>query len=344
MADGALAPRARSASITPLTTASPRGLRRVRTISGWNNGLDAVQAAAYALNNRPGSSQRRLLVTYTDPANGGNGYSQTSGYTGTDGNEQLLYSCMNDNAGTGAQSVWTFSNLPAADTANGYKVYVYFAQDATGRNLAGTIGATTYYGQTTVTTTTDNPVGSVFVSDTSTTAGTYMASNYMLFTGLTSSGFTFVETTEQGNGVGISGVEIVPNAANGTGANVLPVTTRRLTVAPGRKRRPWGRDPDGDVASRYAVGSSGTIQSSGGFGLLTVSPTGGSTVFSGLIGGTGSLGNLGLVLSGSSLLNLAGETPTPAARRSPAGPCRNGRHAGLGGQRGSFGPKRPGSA
>ena len=94
---------------------------------------------------------------------------------------------------------------------------------------------------------------------------------------------------------------------NGGSSNILPATTA-LKVASGGTldlNGPWQQVAS---LSDAAPGSGGSIINSNleAPAVLTISPTGGSTTFSGSIEGGGTLGSLGLVLSGPGTLVLSG--------------------------------------
>ena len=84
--------------------------------------------------------------------------------------------------------------------------------------------------------------------------------------------------------------------------------------------------------SDAAPGQGGTVlNSNSGFtSILTLSPTGGATTFSGLIAGGGTLGNLSLVMAGTGLQNLAGVNTYTGGTRITGGTLQLGNAAALG--------------
>ena len=94
---------------------------------------------------------------------------------------------------------------------------------------------------------------------------------------------------------------------NGGSSNILPATTA-LKVASGGTLDLNGAWQQVASLSDAAPGSGGSIINSNleAPAVLTISPTGGSTTFSGSIEGGGTLGSLGLVLSGPGTLVLSG--------------------------------------
>jgi len=90
-------------------------------------------------------------------------------------------------------------------------------------------------------------------------------------------------------------------------ANILPSATSVQIAAAGTLAL-GGETQQVASLSDYAPGSGGNILNSntGAASILTLSPTGGSTTFSGSIMGGGTLGTISLVMSGSGRQVLAG--------------------------------------
>ena len=191
----------------------------------------------------------------------------------------------------------TVSGIPYPN----YNVYVYVASDGNGRKGTVTIGNIGYSFSTTAN---NGPNPYTYTLVTSTTAGTYSPGNYAVFTGLSSPSFTINQTDV--TNCGIAAVEIVV-PATGSPLNVLPATTS-LTVAPGATLDLAGGTQQVASLSDATPGQGGTIQNSATYSapILTLSATGGSTTFSGQIAGGGTLGSIGLVMSGSGLQVLSG--------------------------------------
>ena len=92
------------------------------------------------------------------------------------------------------------------------------------------------------------------------------------------------------------------------GNNLLPATTP-LQVASGSTLDLGGLNQQVAYLSDYTAGLGGSVINSntgGGASILTLSPTGTSTTFSGVIAGGGTLGTINLVMSGSGAEVLAG--------------------------------------
>ena len=273
-----------------LAATSLTGTAGVVPMGNWNL-TTAGNATLANLNYNTGGTSGVTAVWGSPP----NNYTYNTGAPTTQ-NGYLLQSYLNQTTTT-AETV-AFTNIPSSYQATGYTVYAYYNSNNGNDVVLNVTGGSAIYGVCT---------GNVatFVQSNGTSATDYVAGDYVDWTGLSAAAFT-ATLTQTGGGAGICGIEIVQNVASSSGLNLLPVSTALHGSAPGATFDLGGGTQTVASLSDYAVGSNGTIQSSGGFGLLTVAPTGGSTIFSGLIGGTGSLGNLAFVLSGSSLLNLAG--------------------------------------
>ena len=127
--------------------------------------------------------------------------------------------------------------------------------------------------------------------------------------------------------------------------NVLPATTA-LTVAALATFDLGGGTQTVASLSDATPGNGGTVQNSGvPVAILTLSAAGGSTTFSGLIGGNGNQGNLSVVVAGAGLQNLAGSNNYTGGAQVSRGTLQLGErqrigHGRRGGQRGSPRPGR----
>jgi fibronectin-binding autotransporter adhesin len=128
-----------------------------------------------------------------------------------------------------------------------------------------------------------------------------------LISNTTSSSVTLQETAGGAPGGGgiwsLVGAVLSPQQ-EGSLLNALPATTP-LIVGPGGTLDLAGGTQTVASLSDAAPGLGGTIQNSGGAATLTLSPSGGSTTFSGQIVG-GAFGPINLVLTGSGVQVLAG--------------------------------------
>ena len=191
---------------------------------------------------------------------------------------------------------FTASNIPYAK----YSLYAYVGDSSTGNQEMATINGTSYYYST-------EGAASTYTPITSRSSSNYQSGNYIEVDGLTGSSLpvTVAGTTQTFGG--LCGVEIVNTASGGGNVNILPATSA-LRIAAG-----WTLDLSGGSQQLASLsdnmpGSGGNIINSGIRPplSLTLSPTGGSTTFSGMIQGGGTLGTIGLVISGSGTQVLAG--------------------------------------
>ena len=132
--------------------------------------------------------------------------------------------------------------------------------------------------------------------------------NYAEFASVspTAGAITLTASAGAGSEFNISGFQLVP-IVNSSTANLLPATTA-LSVASGAILDLAGASQQVASLSDLVAGQGGTVQNSGvSASILTLAGSAGvSTTYSGLIGGTGSLGNIGLIVAGGGLQNLAG--------------------------------------
>ncbi|MGA2256522.1 MAG: autotransporter-associated beta strand repeat-containing protein, partial [Thermoguttaceae bacterium] len=206
---------------------------------------------------------------------------------------------------TGGTDTVTISNIPYAY----YNVIAYFGSDVAGREGSvelSTAGATYYYkaeGNTTS-----------YVRTTSTN-GTYVPANYAVWSGVSGGSLTISQQLGTGfQNNGLNGIQIV--GANGS---VLPTSTA-LTIAANATLDLGGVQQQVASLSDYTPGSGGSIVNSAtSASVLTLSPTGGSTTFSGTIIGGGTLGAISLVMSGSGTQLLAGSMIGPGSLTANSG-------------------------
>ena len=105
---------------------------------------------------------------------------------------------------------------------------------------------------------------------------------------------------------GLCSVEIVNTALISGSTNILPATTA-LTIAGGGTLDVCGNAQQVASLSDSGAGRGGSIvNSSASPVVLTISPSGGSTTFSGSIQGGGGLGAISLVVNGNGMQVLAG--------------------------------------
>ena len=280
-------------------------------MNNWAN-VAGLNVTGVAVNN---NNNANVGTTVTVTTAGDNWDS----YNGNQANQnaQLLNSYLDNTGGSMNVSV---SGIPYAS----YSVYVYFNADGAGRPAAVRLNGATYY---------FNTIGGAgfngFVQTTSTVSTTSPAANYAVFSGLSASSFTLTDSGSAANHQGIAAVEIVANGLAG-GLNTLPVTTP-VVLASGATLDLGGGTQTVASLSDATPGLGGTVQNSGAtMAILTLSPPSGSTTFSGLIGGPGSLGNISLIMAGGGLQNLAGSNNYTGGTQVSGGTLQLGNAAALG--------------
>ena len=261
-------------------------------MSNWAN-VAGLNVTGVAVNNN-NNANVGTTVTVTGAEDNYDSYNASQ----TNQNAQLLNSYLDN---TGGNMNVAVSGIPYAN----YNVYVYFNSDTAGRPAAVQLNGATYYYFNTVGGATSGVAFNGFVQTTSTVSTSSFAANYAEFTGVSGSSFTLTDSGSAANHQGIAAVEIVASSLAGA-LNTLPVTTPVVLASGATLDLGGGTQTVGSLSDATA-GLGGTIQNSAAtMAILSVSPSGGSTTFSGLIGGTGSLGNMSLIVAGAGLQNLAG--------------------------------------
>ena len=198
----------------------------------------------------------------------------------------------------------TLSGIPYSN----YSVYAYLVDSTQGNDDAVAIGGKTYYYSPTN--------AATYTQVTNTNSASYPAGNYAVASGLTGSSQTLSVQGIRAAGT-LAGFEIVNNTLNRGG--ILPAATP-LSIAAGATLDLGGGSQQVSSLSDYAAGSGGSIINSGSTAsVLTLSPSGGSTTFSGMIQGGGTLGTISLVMSGSGTQVLAGTNTYTGLTRINAG-------------------------
>jgi hypothetical protein len=122
-----------------------------------------------------------------------------------DVNTEMFNSGGGVNSGTGSDI--TFANLPTTGVwSGGYDVYVYFAPSSGNNTLDLTIGDTTYYAQ--LDSGSSNYSGS-FDQVTSELNYARESGNYVKFSGISGNSFTLKASSNIGNTIAITGMQIV---------------------------------------------------------------------------------------------------------------------------------------
>jgi autotransporter-associated beta strand protein len=190
----------------------------------------------------------------------------------------------------------TVANIPYAK----YSIYAYVGDSSIGNQEQATINGTSYFYAT------EGGTPVTYTSITSTSPANYQSGNYIEVDGLTGSSqtVTIAGTTQQYGG--LCGVEIVNAAPVVVNVNILPAATA-LSISAGATLDLGGGSQQVASLSDKTPGSGGNIVNSGTTAsVLTLSPSGGPTTFSGMIQGGGALGTVSLVMSGSGTQVLAG--------------------------------------
>jgi len=242
-------------------------------MSNWNNLAGANFTNTVLTDNSGISTTANLSVYAAGTRNSGSSNQLLNGYIYDDSYNRL-------NA--------TIRGIPYSN----YSLYAYMADyntNGTGEKL--TIGVTTYYY--------DATNSAIYTQVTNTDSGKHPKGNYVMATALAGGTQTVTvqgDTQQYGS---FTGFEIV-NTTNA--ANMLPITSS-LTITSSA-----ALDLDGVSQQVAALSGAGTVTSSNtaAVSVLTLSPTSGSTTFSGVIQGGGTLGTIGLVLSGSGTQVLSG--------------------------------------
>ena len=144
-----------------------------------------------------------------------------------------------------------------------------------------------------------------FTLATSTTAGTYSPGNYAVFSGIEQFVLYYQRNANQQLRHRGRGDRAGPNSPPRPVLNLLPISTP-VTVASGATLDLGGSQTVASLSDAMP-GMGGIIQNSGTSpSTLTLSATGGSTTFSGVIAGGVPLGSISLVMSGSGLQVLSG--------------------------------------
>ena len=259
------------------TGSSVTGSAGVVAMNNWNN-LPGENFSGTPLTDNSGASTTAQLTT----ANVASAWASGSSNQVLNGYIASLNSAL----------TVTLSGIPYS----GYSIYAYLADSTQGYDEEVTIGGRTYYYSPTN--------AATYTQVTNTNSASYPAGNYVVASGLTGSSQTL---SVQGIGEpygSFAGFEIVNNTLNRGG--ILPAATP-LSIAAGATLDLGGGSQQVSSLSDYAAGSGGSIINSGSTAsALTLSPSGVSTTFSGMIQGGGTMGSIGLVMSGSGTQVLAG--------------------------------------
>ena len=250
------------------------GSAGVVAMSNWNNLAGAYFTNTALVDNSAAATTAHLTVYAAGVRNSGSSNQLLNGYIYDDSYNRLTA---------------TISGIPYAS----YSLYAYMADANTnGIGEKMTIGVSTYYY--------DMTNSGSYKQVTNTDLGKHPKGNYVVATGLTGNSQTVIvqgDTQQYGS---FTGFEIVDTSPEG--ADYLPIASS-LTIAGS-----GALDLGGVSQQVAALSGAGTVTSSNtaAVSVLTLSPTGGSTTFSGVIQGGSGLGAISLVMSGSGTQVLAG--------------------------------------
>jgi len=227
-----------------------------------------------------------------------------------------------DNSLTGMAENVTISKIPYST----YDVYAYFGSDTDGRPGSVQLGAGVTYYYTT------RGVVSDYALTTGTTGSASASANYAVWRGVTGASFTVNQyrgTSDGNNNSGLHGIEIV-NATPAPAANLLPATTA-LSIDANTTLDLAGASQQVASLSDSSLGGGSIINSStGATSVLTLSPTGGSTTFSGGILSGGSNGTIGLVKADNGTQVLSSRNTYSGGTTISGGTLQLGNSAALG--------------
>ncbi len=259
-------------------------------MSGWNN-----------VNNNSGTP-----LTYSSGAASGASISWTLG--SFPGIRSAFYSPPSSQNGLllddylayySSSEVLTVTGIPYSS----YSLYAYYTNSNGATNDAdnATVGGTTYYFSP-YANNNGTLLGYTQISNTSSSSSP--SGNYAVFSGLSGSTATLSAFSASQN-AGLAAIEIVPAGSTTTSVATLPSTTA-LQMGSGVFDLNGGSQQVASL-SDYAGGGGSIINSNtSATAILTLSPTGTTTTYSGTILSGGTNGAIALVLNGDGTQVLAG--------------------------------------
>jgi autotransporter-associated beta strand protein len=254
----------------------------VFNMTNWNSFAGAGSNAPSVLKDSHGNSTTAILDSF-------GGVNSNMNWTGS--SVPLLNGFLD------APDTLTVSNIPYAR----YDVIAYFGSYVP--NLANRVqlstAGSTYYFETEGTT-------NAYVPCTSTTPGVYSRGNYAIWSNTSGGSLTVDQPQGSITALGLNGIQIIDDSPN----NILPAATR-LTIAGGATVDLNGASQQVASLGDYGAGSGSIINSASTTAILTLSPSGGSTTFSGMIRGGSSYGDICLMMSGAGTQVLAGSLLGP---------------------------------
>jgi autotransporter-associated beta strand protein len=274
------------------------GIAGVVPIGNWNNFMSYQVMAQQPLHDNAGNASA-ATVTWINPLQNVGWSIMTTDFT--DQNYQLLNSYGdNTNGNNNRQGISaTVSNIPYA----AYDVYVYFGSDGNGRTGSVSLGNQTYFYTTSANQGSGTNSTAYQFTRTGVSSGiTNPSANFAEFSNVSGSSFTITQTRGSNNS-GMAAIEIVPR-------NQTVLSAAPLQIASGTTVDLGGVNQVVASLSDFSPGAGGTVtNSTPSTAVLTLTPTSGSTTFSGTIqngAGVNGAGFVGLVMNGSGTQVLAG--------------------------------------
>jgi len=257
-------------------------------MSHWNSFAGNISTSA-SLNDSSGNTVGAVLTSFTAPD-----------VYYTDSKNPLLKGYLDNTCAGGIENV-TISNIPYSS----YDVYAYFGSNDPGRTgsvrldpISG-LSVKYYY-------TTRGVVDDYLQTQTSDESATYPSANYAVWSGVHGTSFT-VNQYRGSNSSGLHGIEIVNTTPIFVPAtNFLPTITALSIDANATLDLSGGSQQVASLSDSSLGGGSIINSNTGTTAVLTLSPTGGSTTFSGGILSGGSNGTISLVKTGDGTQVLAG--------------------------------------
>jgi fibronectin-binding autotransporter adhesin len=255
------------------------GSAGVVAMSNWNNLTGSSFTSAALTDNSGLTTTANLTIYAAGLRNSGSSNPLLNGYIENDNYNRLTA---------------TIRGIPYSN----YSLYAYMADfntNATGEKV--TVGVATYY---------FNAINSAdYDQVTNTNSGKHPKGNYVVATGLAGDTQTVTVQGDTQQYGGFTGFEIVNTAVGGV--NLLPGASS-LTIGNSATLDLGGTSQLVATLSDYGPAKGGKVINSNAAvaSVLTLSPTGGSTTFSGAVQGGAALGAISLLMNGSGTQVLAG--------------------------------------
>ena len=285
-------------------------------MSGWNNLPQSSNGGASLTNSSGAASGASISWTLGSfPGVRSAFYSPPSSQDGLLLDDYLSYYSSSE--------VLTVTGIPYSS----YSLYAYYTNSSGATNDLdyATVGGTTYYFSPYA-----NNNGSLlgYTQISNTSSSSSPGGNYAVFSGLSGSTATLSAFSASQN-AGLAAIEIVPNSTTISSVVTLPSTTP-LEIGGGTFDLNGGSQQVASL-SDYAGGGGSIINSNASAtAILTLSPTGTTTTYSGTILSGGTNGAIALALNGNGTQVLAGANTYSGGTTLSAGTLNFGNTAALG--------------